>query len=300
MPAMGAGVRNRISQAPFQILMYDDQGLISTGTAFLYAFNGKRFFVTNWHNVSGKDCFTGEFISERRRAPTYLKARFCTLIEPTEAGTFTTSSHRVELYDEHRQPSWLEHPKLGSHCDIIAIPCDPLEFIPANLHVCVNEIHRIPIPVKPGVAAFVVGFPANLSVHIGWPIWKSGFIASEPHYDVTVGGDLAEIGGMTGGRTLPAFFLDAQTRRGMSGAPVFANYIGNWNMSDPYKPVDVDDPNFWNRADIAHCENRTDFVGIYSSRVPAQENEAAIGLCFKTAAIDAVCNGVAGIHPHIS
>lgn len=41
------GVRSKYSQSPFQILMYDDHGLISTGTAFYYTFNEEWFLITN-------------------------------------------------------------------------------------------------------------------------------------------------------------------------------------------------------------------------------------------------------------
>lgn len=48
------GVRSTYSQCPFEILMYDDQGCISSGTAFLYFYNDAGYIVTNWHNISGK------------------------------------------------------------------------------------------------------------------------------------------------------------------------------------------------------------------------------------------------------
>jgi len=41
------GIRSTYTQNPFQILMYDNDGLISTGTAFLYEFNKDLFLITN-------------------------------------------------------------------------------------------------------------------------------------------------------------------------------------------------------------------------------------------------------------
>ena len=51
-------------------------------------------------------------------------------------------------------------------------------------------------------------------------------------------------------RCIPAFFIDSLTRSGMSGSPVFARYHGTWDMGDPYRKVDPDEPGFWKRDDI--------------------------------------------------
>ncbi len=296
MVVKGRGVRARESQAPFQILMCDDEGVISTGTAFLFALNDRLFLVTNWHNLSGKDFISGARLGGR--VPTFVKARLATPVD--ETGGFSTVSHRVDIYDpESGRPLWLEHPTFKKSCDVIALPFQLPTNTPDNLHVAANLIHSIPIPVRPGTPVFIIGFPRSLSVHIGWPIWKSGFIASEPFYDVTIGGQLAEIGGRSGGTMVPAFFVDALTRSGMSGSPVFANYVGNWDMTDPYRSVDPDSDHFWSRDDVAIGENRLEFVGVYSGRVPTQEGEAALGLCFKKSAIEEICaGGNAGKHPH--
>ena len=48
------GIRSSYSQCPFEIQMYDQQGLLSTGTAFYYELLGEWFLVTNWHNFSGR------------------------------------------------------------------------------------------------------------------------------------------------------------------------------------------------------------------------------------------------------
>jgi hypothetical protein len=93
------------------------------------------------------------------------------------------------------------------------------------------------------------------------------------------------------GKNLPAFFLDGYTREGMSGSPVFARYRGTWDREDPYKKVDFDEPGFWNRNDVAiFGSEATEFVGIYSGRIPEKEGEAAIGLCWRKDAIEQVCS----------
>ena len=168
------------------------------------------------------------------------------------------------------------------------------------MHNCANKISNIRIPVKPGSVAFIIGFPHNLSVEFGLPIWKSGFIASEPHYSVTWGGTYSDVGGMSGGKTIPAFFIDALTRAGMSGSPVFASYTGSWDMSHPYQPLNPDDQNFWKRDDIALSGTKMEFVGVYSGRLPQREGEAALGFVWKESAIKEICVGKKmGVHPHM-
>lgn len=288
------GIRSSYTQSPFQILMYDDNGLISTGTAFLYDYNDEVFLITNWHNISGKHFLSKEKLGAR--CPTYLEAKFITYINSTQ---FTAISHRIEIYEDY-QPVWLEHTTLGSTCDVIAIPIQKPDNIPEFMHHPSNLISKIRIPVKPGNNCFVIGFPKSLSIGIGLPLWKSGFIASEPHYDVVINGEISKMGGLKNGLELPAIFIDTLTREGMSGSPVFASYVGNWDMSNPYKEIDLTNPNFFKRNDVALGENRMEFIGCYSGRIGKLEEGAALGLCWKDETIRIICqNKKKGEHPHV-
>lgn len=289
------GVRSIYSQSPIQILMYDDNGLISTGTAFLYANEGEWFLITNWHNVSGKDFIKKQPLSQR--FPTFIQAKLSTYID--KKGSITSLAHRVDIYKEFK-PLWYEHPDLGSDCDVIALPFTRPERCPDFMHNAVNLISKIRIPVNPGNSAFVIGFPKSISVGFGLPLWKSGYIASEPYYDITIGGNVAPIGGLINGRNLPAFFIDTLTREGMSGSPVFASYIGNWDMTDPYRPVDPTEENFMSRDDVALGENRMEFIGCYSGRIGKIEEGAALGLCWREDVIQKICNSKQmAKHPHV-
>lgn len=291
------GIRSTYTQSPFQILMFDGNGLISTGTAFFYETNEENFLITNWHNISGKNFLTKEKLTGR--FPTYIKAKLSTYID-SQSNHFTSVPYKIDIYKDY-QPVWFEHPTLGSKCDVIAIPLNKPSTIPSFMHTPSNLVSRIRIPIKPGNFCFVIGFPSSLSTGFGLPLWKSGYIASEPHYDIQINGQVSEFGGMAGGITLPAFFIDTLTRAGMSGSPVFASYIGNWDMTDPYKPLDPDEPNFWSRDDIALGENRMEFIGCYSGRVGKQEDGAALGVCWKESTIKLICESRrVGKNPHVS
>jgi hypothetical protein len=292
------GIRSTYSQSPFQILMYDENGLISTGTAFFYEFNFENYLITNWHNVTGKHFLTKDKLDKKSgRLPTYIEAKLATNFEG--ANGFTTISHRIEIYKNY-EPTWFEHPTLGSKCDVVALKCDRPKNLFDSFHYPTNLIGKIKIPVKPGNTVFVIGFPFSISVYIGLPIWKSGYIASEPFYDVTIGGEISNIGGLKNGLDLPAFFIDTQTRQGMSGSPVFANYIGNWNMNSPYDGIDPDSPDFSTSNEIAIGENRLEFVGCYSGRIGKEEEGASLGLCWRENTIELICSQKKiAEHPHV-
>lgn len=292
------GIRSTYSQCPFQILIYDEDGMVATGTAFFYELNGDWFMITNWHNLSGRNFTTNEHLSKSRSEPTYIKAKFATYVSPSDS--FTTVAKRVEIYKDF-QPLWLEHPELSSTCDIVALPMTRPSNCPPFMHNAANLINTERVPIEPGGIVFIIGFPRSISVHIGLPIWKSGYIASEPHYDITIGGQVAEIAGLQGGSKLPAFFVDSETREGMSGSPVFASYTGNWSLSDPYEDLDPSAPGFWQRDDVVLWSTGREFVGCYSGRVGTNEKGAALGLCWRRDVIEAICvSGQLGRHPHIS
>jgi hypothetical protein len=284
-----------------QIHMHDENGLISTGTGFFYSHAGEWFLITNWHNLSGRH-FLSDMPLTSKRLPTFIEIKtssysseLCSLSE----GSFTTVCQRIDIYRDYT-PLWFEHPTLGPKCDVVALPLARSSLCPEFMHNAANLISLIEIPVKPGSPVFIIGFPKSISIGFGLPLWKSGYIASEPFYDVTVGGTVSCVGGLQGGMQLPAIFLDSLTREGMSGSPVFAQFFGNWDMSDPYKSLDLDDPQFWNRDDVALGEKRMQFIGCYSGRVRDDEEKAALGLCWKESAIQIICDTrKTGKHPHI-
>ncbi|WP_157686239.1 hypothetical protein [Perlucidibaca aquatica] len=283
--------------------MYDDAGLISTGTAFFYKRSDSLFLITNWHNFSGKHFLTKEPLSASGRFPTYIEANLSSYGDMSivlPQGAFTTISQRMDIYKDY-EPIWYEHPDLGSSCDVIALPLERPAHCPEFMHNAANLISDTRIPVKPGCTSFVIGFPRSISIGFGLPLWKSGYIASEPFYDVSIGGEISNVGGLIGGTKLPAFFLDTQTREGMSGAPVFAAYSGTWDTSDPYTDINPESPDFWSRDDIAMGYVAMEFVGCYSGRIGKTEEGAALGLCWRANVIEKICSSlVRAKHPHVS
>lgn len=296
------GIRSTYSQCPFEIQMWDHEGIISTGSGFFYEANGRWFLITNWHNLSGKHFINKQLLSPNDRFPTYIKVKLFTYADVNERDShnaqMSVMPHNVDIYKDSR-PLWLEHPKLGSRCDVVALPFERPPNCPDYIHNAANRISTQKIPVEPGGTVFIIGFPRSISVGAGFPLWKSGYISSEPYYDVTINGKPWEYGGLQEGIQLPAFFIDSQTREGMSGSPVFAQFIGSWDNSEPYKPLTMDEPGFWEREDIAIFGSiGREFVGCYSGRVGTNEEGAALGLCWREDVIKEVCNGRQAQNPH--
>ncbi len=297
------GIRSTYSQCPFQVGVCGHDGtILSAATAFFFEMNSSWFIITNWHVVTGRHFLSRQPLANSFVVPYSLTAKLSSYeIGDRESGTFGIVPHAVPLY-RGENPIWFEHPEFGHSCDMVAIPMERPASCPEFMHNAANRISNDNIPVEPGSTVFVIGFPHALSVGFGLPLWKSGYVASEPHYDVDLGGKLWDYGGLSGGKRIPAFFIDSQTRAGMSGSPVFARYHGAWDMQDPYRAVDPDLPGFWQRNDIALWGSQgTQFVGCYSGRAGANENEAALGLCWRADVIQAICQGSKlGKNPHIS
>ena len=297
------GIRSTYSQCPCQLLIRDqNKKVLSAATAFFFETGGVWFIITNWHVVSGRHFLNRQPPTHPFIEPFSLTAKLSSYaVGAREQGTFAIAPHDIPLY-RGEQPIWFEHPEFGPSCDLVAIPMERPPSCPDFMHNAANRVSEANIPIEPGSTVFVIGFPRGISVGFGLPLWKSGYVASEPHYDVKIGGELRDFGGLREGTSIPAFFIDTQTRAGMSGSPVFARFHGPWDMRDPYREVNPDEPGFWQRNDVALWGSQgTQFVGCYSGRVAASEQEAALGLCWRADAIEAICQGgKLGENPHIS
>ena len=287
-------IRNTLSLCPFEIHMYDDDGIISSGAAFFYKDRATIYLITNWHNLSGKHFLTKEPLNERKRLPTYIKIKLFQSNRDKTTG-YTSKSTRVDIY-KSEQPLWFEHSDYGSECDVVALPMHLHGIDTGPNHNPVNLVPSVEITISPGSTVFVIGFPKTLSTGPGLPVWKSGHLASEPEFEVRINGIISDIGGLSGGKKLPAMFLDIQTREGMSGSPIFAFYSGVWDRTNPYKMLHNEPAG----QDNLIYGVAFQFFGCYSARVGDKEESASLGLCWSKEIIRQVCNGRPGKHPHIN
>jgi hypothetical protein len=172
--------------------------------------------------VTGKDATTGE---RQVAEPDHLTVwRHVGKLGSWETATYT-------LHDELWDPTWIEHP-LGREVDVIALPINPPEtaiIYPLDLSIAEKDL-----AIWPSSAVSIIGFPHQIVAGGKFPIWKTGHIASDVGLDFD---------------NKPAFLIDATTKPGMSGSPVFARQS----------------PVYLTNDGTTHCGTRTKFLGIYSS-----------------------------------
>ena len=190
---MEQGIRSPLSQCPFQLEMLYESKILASASGFFYESEQKRsFLVTNWHNVSGRHFITKNPIMSDTGTPlfpTHLRAKLMSDTGKTDANDSPLLDVRdtvLALYDNNYIPVWFEHPRLGSLCDVVAFPLDRPGTVRAEFHRAANRVSQMRVPVFPGSNVFIIGYPLGISISVGLPVWKSGYVASEPHFPVTL------------------------------------------------------------------------------------------------------------------
>ena len=117
---------------------------------------------------------------------------------------------RYRLRDDTGRQLWKDHPSgsndaRGIRVDVAALPIIARPRVRLNAFP-IETAHSI---AHPTVAApiSVIGFPRGIGAAGNWPIWITGTIATDPHFDFD---------------QRPVLLIDAQTREGMTGSPVVA------------------------------------------------------------------------------
>ena len=198
------------SVASHHLVLYAYAVPISTGSAFVVQVNDVPILITNYHILSGRHPDTGAPLSDSGVTPDRVLVPYLRMHSSELRWGFGVHP----LITETGSPLWIEHPRLGQACDVVALPIR----LPQNCMI-------VPYPIDPGpnVALYpasdvaIVGFPEGMSAAGITAIWKRGSVASEPSlFDPKS----------------PFFWVDANTRKGMSGAPVIARRFGGAMMED--------------------------------------------------------------------
>lgn len=246
---------NHISISPPSIQslfieMKSNKNILATGTAFIVEKKSEYLLITNRHNFTGRHQETGQCLSKSAAVPdevviylqrTDVKEGWTKWIPISEA-----------LYNRRKQPLWIEHPRLGSKADFVALKIGKyahIGYYPYDLTL------RQDISAGPSEIVSVVGFPFQIRAGGCLAVWATGFMASEPEVDYN---------------GLPIFLIDCRSREGQSGSPVIAfRKAGAVVAMQSGGPKVFDGP---------VCR----FLGVYSGRV---HKESDIGIVWKTAAI---------------
>ncbi len=246
-------------QPSFQSLLIQpcfDGKELGTGTGFIVETQKGPCLITNRHNVTGRNNFTGECLRDDKAIPNEIN------IFHNKKGVLGSWVLRKELLQNDGINVWVEHPSFKDKADFVAIhltQLDEVELYPYDLSDSSNNIKLIPTDVLR-----IVGFPLGMSASGAGmvAIWVTGFVASEPDIDY---------------QGLPAFLVDCRARQGQSGSPV----IFHVNPGTMYRDGDS--------VKVLTSGMITKFVGIYSGRI---HKDSDIGIVWKRSAILELVNSV--------
>lgn len=259
-PTLHAGAKpeneegiDRLSLTSLLIRVLHDHVPIATASGFVVSKNGQYYLVTNRHVV--KSCARDE---DRRDIGGWICANALEVFQNEQERLGERRWVREELYEHGgNDKRWLEHPSLGAAVDVVALPLSNtagVAFYPLDL-----GLRNTSMVIGPAEPVSVVGFPFGQSQG-GAAIWKSGWVASDPDIDYD-------------GK--PLFLVDATTRPGMSGSPVYARRSGGYQDAGGHLVMTVG-------------RGATKFLGVYS----AQFETAELGVVWKADVVISLYNSL--------
>lgn len=235
----------------FQIELFTKETGISmgTGTGFFCSYKDKLYLITNYHVLSGRNPFTGDTLHPSGAIPGKIEFDFDIIRDlPNNKKQHIPHKYSNNLYNTKDEKLWLEHPDLGSNCDVVAYELNE-EFksqIPEGCRVGKIEIEKeLTYNASIGImdSVYITGFPMKKSqTYSRFPIYKAGKIASEPQ-DNQNGAN---------------YYIDSKTKPGMSGSPII--------QKEEPELVKVGNQ-------YQFRKDKINFIGIYSGRAEIRKDE---------------------------
>lgn len=258
----------------FTIDLMGKHAMRSYATGFFIRTSDSVLLITNWHVVSGLN--PADTSKAAKATPVLMKA---TVISKSQMVTELT----LPLYDEQLLPLWFEH-HLGSEVDlaIYRLPVTLEEYFDFISIESVEDETNIDERVANDV--FIVGYPfsrdefkntfGNDSPYY-MPVWKRGSLAFEPRLRLK-------------GHML---LIDALSRAGMSGSPVFlaqdVDMMGAKSSAnvEPLARLANGDTSALFDLDASELTHRKErkfrFLGVYSGTIGTTKlAETALGKCW--------------------
>jgi Trypsin-like peptidase domain len=240
-----------LTTAPIE--QYFNETKLGVATGFVWQVGNQPYLITNWHVVTCRRFPTGENLHPHGGRPNVLRVHF-----NIRAQDFGKKRFDISIRDDYNKPRWLIRPGRNVDIAVVPLPIDPIDPV-VNLHP-INKLTTVDLGLFIGLDVFVLGYPFGLESP-GYPVWKRGSIASEPH--------LVRL-------TDDYMLVDTASRPGMSGAPVILRSLSNHIMEDgSNRPLD--------------STPRTRFIGVYSGRMPTKDKEEAqIGMVWHPSFIEEI------------
>lgn len=204
-----------------------NKDILGFATGFIIQRTDNYYLITNWHVLTGKNSDTNQPIHNAGALPSIVRIHLFKNV----------STLRIDwgFIDISLEPSpWIEHPE-GRFVDVVALPLpSKIDF---ELYALDLSLSQTDIKCFPGVPVSVIGFPCGLKGGGYFPIWSTGYMATEFCINV---------------ENKPLFYANVSGRKGLSGSPVVARAIGSCMTTqgglDIFPGI------------------RTKFMGIYSGR----------------------------------
>lgn len=245
-----------ISLKPVLFLIFSSgDAPISSGTGFIVNSGSRKLLFSARHCFTGYNHFTGSDISSRGRPERILMLMHVS--NNMNVGVW----REQKLYDELLNPKWFEHPAFGNIIDVAAIfielgendVVDPVVLESNRVEVWSGGVmveNYMGMNQSITDQIHVIGYPFSLNSAVGYPIWTSGYFASEPDYDLQFG----------------VVLIDCRARAGQSGAPVYQRKIGAYESCN---------------GEFLKISGRRaySFVGLYSGRI---NKNSDIGIVWKS------------------
>lgn len=250
---------NEIQKPSVQSLLLQmrfNQTVLSVGTGFLAESKIGPVLITNRHNVTGRRQDDNKPLSSTGGVPNEIAIHHNSM---NGLGNWVLKVEKLYLDDDCLEKRWVEHPTLGARADFVALPLtatDGISIYPYDLEGLEQKIR-----ISPAEIVSVIGFPFGKTAGGLFPVWATGFTASEPSIDYN---------------DLPVQLIDCRSRQGQSGSPVLAYRAGG--------AVSME-----NGGSSVFSGPVSRLVGIYSGRINA---ESDLGIVWKTYAISELVKSI--------
>jgi len=226
---------------------------IAHGTGFLWRHGEKVYLITNWHNVTGVHPFTGAHLNEGGCVPDAITFHPAFRSFSSSGYVVYRDTFTRPLYEDFHEPFWVQHPQFETmRTDIVALEITSTP----NFMVTLQDMGLENLHTHIGSEVFIIGYPFRDYKDPYLPLWKRGSIASEP---------------LMPWHGKPIFMVDAASRPGMSGSPVFRRVFGPAPLLETDSSITVD----------LQKVVSSQFAGVYSGHLTEQNESLTIGIAWQ-------------------
>lgn len=247
---------DKLTVTSLHLELFFNTECLSSATGFAIVKDGKYYLVTNWHVVSGRHPKTNNPISPKGAIPNKIRVWHN---QKDKLGNWIAKDY--PLQNGEGVNLWKEMGVGTEKIDVIVFPFEDSGDI--SLYPLDLGLKDVDLVVSPSEDLSIIGFPYGKASDGKFAIWKSGNLASDEdiNYD-----------------NKPIVLVDATTKAGMSGSPVFAIRIGQVRSK--------------NGLNIGMSATR--FLGVYSGRITGEgvEDIPDIGLVWKASVLEQLLSSI--------